>query len=293
MAFAAGLMGCPVGETADGGPEEDAGGVDTACARGVDTIVVSSVEGLTRVAQSAAQCDGVVNGSVVFTADFPRFDAELAGVTQITGLLEVVNAEQLVTLSMPDLVVLGALRLRGNGSLVSFSAPELRVVEDTAEVNANPVLDDISFAGVERAGGLVLRDCPEFATLQLSALEELDGDLIIEACVGLSAIEADRVTMLRGQFRTTANDVLAEIRAPALRTVGTTLAILSNPSIESLGFASLTQVGESLRVENNQSLATCLADALIEQLDGAGGLPGQVSVTSNCDSMDCATACGP
>ena len=89
------------------------------------------------------------------------------------------------------------------------------------------------------------------------------------------------------RFQVAVGDVLA----PAL-TVVVVEAVDDNNALTSLSLPALTLVGGQLWVKDNDALAQCLVDALVEQIEAGEGIWGATYTTSNNTDCTCQEVAG-
>jgi hypothetical protein len=63
------------------------------------------------------------------------------------------------------------------------------------------------------------------------------------------------------------------------------LTIHHNDALTSFELPELTTIGGTLLMSNNNALAQCLIDALVEQIEAGGGIGGDIKTNDN--NIDC------
>jgi hypothetical protein len=228
--------------------------------------VVDSDDGSTGTGTQTGSCHGIIEGDYkIETRD--DIDA-LAGYCEITGNLSLSEQSTLTSCSLPALTVVG-------GDLRVFS----------------PALTSFSLPALTSVGGLhvVSTALPSFS---LRALTSIGGTLSLSDNSALTSISLPELTIVGGDCRIMNNTVLSSFSLPKLTAVGGELYIDNNDILTSFSFAVLTSVGGDLSLSKNTTLAQCLVNALVEQIEAGEGLGGSTLLWFNNPNCTCSEVGG-
>ncbi|HIA02482.1 MAG TPA: hypothetical protein EYN06_01070 [Myxococcales bacterium] len=244
-----GLTGLVVGCGGDSG-----GSAGTICGPGTHNengvCVVDSDDGSTGTGTQTGSCDGIIEGDYKIENQ-DDIDA-LAGYCEITGNLFIVGQSTLTSCFLPALTVVGGELGMLNPALTSFSLPALTSV-----------------------GGLhiVSTSLPSFS---LPALTSVDSKLWVDNNYALTSFELPALTSIGDSLKFSVNSALASFSFPELTTVGDYLQIDGNTKLISFALPVLTSVGGDLSASKNTTLAQCLVDALVKQIEAGEGIGGDI-----------------
>jgi len=135
----------------------------------------------------------------------------------------------------------------------------------------------ITFPNLKHVGGfLTIRGNHDITRLEFPALESIG-----EGTGPAAPVDG-------GGFHLDNNDGLTHLSMPLLQRVASTMNIDENDNMLSFELPKLVFIGDYLDVLNNPKLATCLAEALVAQVQAGEGIGGPATVTGNNDACSCA-----
>jgi hypothetical protein len=211
---------------------------------------------------------------------------------------------------------MGQLKVLMNPSLATLSLPLLEAVETNFVLDDNAALADLTLPSLTHAGmQLYVKNNASMTAISLPVLEALEGhlsvafnpalvelDLPVLTEVGLDGVKYSltvthndqlahvafpALTRIHGDLRVNGNDTLASFTIPLLASSGRIVAITDNLVLAAFELPLLTEVGSHLWITGNPTLAQCLVDALVAQLDVGGDLDlDDADPTCTCDLVD-------
>jgi hypothetical protein len=234
----------------------------------------------------------------------------LSGFTEITGTLSVLAAG-LNALELPNLQIIGeSLELYTMGTVSSLLLPALEsvgtrlLVEGTTlssvefpllasiggdmNLNGNSALTSARFPVLESIGrDLQLNNNDLLDTYEFPELESISSRLSLSYNDGISLFTLSALQWVGGEIYIASNDSLTSFAYPHLDSIGERIDVQGNPALVTFDFSALTSVGTDLWVQNNPLLPVCLVDALIDQVESAGGVGGGLDRGGNREDCTC------
>jgi hypothetical protein len=158
-------------------------------------------------------------------------------------------------------------------------------------------LTSFSLPALRKVGGfLQLHGNEGLTTIDLPVLTSVGGDLLVVENSVLTTIEMPALKSV-GAIYVDDNDSLTSFEFPALSSVNQELSALAsadakleinrNDALVSLSFPALTSVGDAVRVLDNPSLAQCLVDALITQIEEGEGIGDSINTKTANNNPNC------
>lgn len=271
---------------------------NTVCSSSLTVASQSDLDGL-------AGCPLFVGNIVI---DGPLTSANIPGIQMLQGSLIVKNITDLTSITAPDLVnITGALTLEILQSLSVVSFPKLKSAGDITFVTLTS-LDTFQLdSGITSAKSLIISDTTikSIAGISLETVDTLninnnkflttlDFNLqsvsnILELSSTASNVEVSfpylqwannvtlrdivsvslpNVTAINSTLSFT-NSSLQEISCPFLKTIGGSLAIVSNNQLTNTSFPSLTTISGGFQVANNSHLAAIEGFPVLQKIGGA------------------------
>jgi hypothetical protein len=179
--------------------------------------------------------------------------------TTTGGFIQVESNAALRSIDLPRLAATAALRMTGNVSLVTLSAPELGYMTGDLQLISLPALATLGLGGLTAIGGsLDLHGLSSSAPLAgLSALDSIGGNLVLRMNRGMVDVTGlSSLASVSGDLTVTANPDLASFAGlDALRRVDGAVTITSNPSLltaTAQSFAAALEVGATVTITGNR-----------------------------------------
>ena len=234
--------------------------------------------------------DGVLNASVVTNSSTDALKINLTGVTRILGYLSVVDAPRITTVLAPDLLTVGAVKVRSNPELVSLNFPTLTHFEGETEaammyqidVRTNAKLNSAGFPSVKTAKGITCEDVNLTNPCDLTSLISVDGDYHMKggnhgslhnvsghlSVSGVDILDLPALTVVGKDLRVTFGTTFERINVPALAEiggafVGTTVTPFTNSLCTKVSFPKLASVGADFTLEGLNAMTNFSANALV------------------------------
>ena len=136
----------------------------------------------------------------------------------------------------------------------------LRVIGGTATFLRGAALTALELPVLESVGSLTFESMPLLTTLDVSSLEEPQGNLEVVECDALgSMVGFASLTGVQGSLILTGNDALTSVS----------------------DLAGITSVGGDLLIQDNVALSTAAAEALVYDDIGLENIGGGVAVVGN------------
>jgi hypothetical protein len=179
--------------------------------------------------------------------------------TTTGGFIQMESNAALRSIDLPRLAATAALRMTGNVSLVTLSAPELGYMTGDLQLISLPALTTLGLGALTAIGGsLDLHGLSSSAPLAgLSALDSIGGNLVLRMNRGMVDVSGlSSLASVSGDLTVTANPDLASFAGlDALRRVDGAVTITSNPSLltaTAQSFADALEIGATVTITGNR-----------------------------------------
>ena len=233
-----------------------------------------------------------IDGDLVFNEAGPLDTTPLVELEYIAGDLFIESgpeddSTQMSVLELSELEHLGGdFYIEGYGSPMQLGAfAELEYIGGDLTIDeADDLGDIVGFNELEHVAGSVFFNEPTGARLVgFAELETVGGSFEIKEAKGLSDFYAfGELEEVGGDFvMDEVDDAISFATFAELSRIGGNLTITDNGELETLGLDELDELGGThLRIEGNELLCTCEAQALADHLV-AEGFTGTVTIANN------------
>ena len=207
-------------------------------------------------------------------------DLELGALEVVGGSLEVSGEAE--TVDFTALELSGgtvSINLPATTSL-DFSSLEQVFTDFTLELNGATSVDLSALSSV--GGSALFLRSPDLDTLSLPALTSV-GTVTFESLTQVSDLSVPLLATTTGSVEVVECDGITDLDGfSGLTTIGASLTVVGNDLLDDVsGLSGVTSIGSNVRIEDNPSLATSDAEALVESDIGEANIGGGVLITGN------------
>ena len=156
-----------------------------------------------------------------------------------------------------------------DSSLTSFDLPRIHTVGGSLSVVSNDALTSFSLPNLASVGdSITVEGNDRLTSFELSTLTEVGGG------------KFDNVSVKH-------NDALTSFDLSALTRVAGSLFVRFDAVLSSFDLSALTRLGGFLGLTDNDALAQCLVDALVDQVEAGEGIGDGVDTTGGPNNPSC------